>query len=467
MTQIVVIGAGIAGLAAAHELGRRLPTASVLVLESGNEVGGKLRTASLAGVTVDVGAEAMLARRPEGIELAHAAGLGAALITPLTTSARVFADGALHPLPANTFMGVPADVESARVSGILSEDAVARIAAEAGRAWPALSGDVSVGQLVRERLGREVLERLVEPLLGGVYAGRADGLSLRATMPALAARLATVGGSVVDAARVVSDRGARTTSSDPVFTSLAGGLGALAPAIVASGRFDVKLGTTARAVARTRDGFAIECGPARDSTLLTADAVVIAVPPSKAALLLHDVVPSAGADLGEIESSSMAIVSFAFSGVQPPQGSGLLVGDAERLAVKAVTISSQKWPGTPEGLTLLRTSIGRIGDVRNLQRDDPDLVKLALADLAKLTGIDAPPIDALVTRWGGALPQYAPGHVERVARIRSAVESVPGLAVCGATYDGVGIAPCVASARRAVDHVVTSLDRAHPATRGQ
>ncbi len=135
---------------------------------------------------------------------------------------------------------------------------------------------------------------------------------------------------------------------------------------------------------------------------------------------------------------------------------------ARGCAVKAVTLSSQKWPGTPEGLTRLRASIGRIGDTADLQRDDDELVTLVRHELRSLIGLDAAPVDALVTRWGGGLPQYAVGHVQKVARIRAAVSDVPGLAVCGAAYDGVGIPACIASARFAADQVL-----AHVGARGQ
>ncbi len=459
MPKVVVIGGGIAGLAAAHEIGRRLPNAKVLLIEASSTIGGKLRVAELAGQSVDVGAEAMLARRPEGVEFAHGVGLGASMISPLTTSARVFADGAPHPLPAKTLMGVPADVESARVSGLFTDDALARIAAEPQLdPLPPLDHDVAVGVLVRERLGREVLERLVEPLLGGVYAGRADQLSLRATIPALAARLGVVGGSVVDAARTVTANAARATSTDPVFASITGGLGNLAWAVARHGGFEVRTGLTVRSIVRTPAGFALECGPVPDPELIEADAVVVATPAAKASGLLKSLVPPASALLAEIEYSSMAIVSLAYQDVRPPQGSGLLVGDSERVAVKAITISSQKWPGTPDGLTLLRASVGRIGRTEDLQREDGDLVDLVRSDLALLTGIEATPIDSLVTRWGGALPQYTVGHADRIISIRNAVEAIPGLAVCGAAYEGVGIPACIASAHRAADRVVAALE---------
>ena len=152
----------------------------------------------------------------------------------------------------------------------------------------------------------------------------------------------------------------------------------------------------------------------------------------------------------------MAIVSFAFDGVDLPAGSGLLVGAGERFAMKAVTLSSQKWPIESGGLTLLRASVGRAGEPHALQLDDAELTALVRRELRPLLGITAEPVDSLVTRWGGGLPQYAVGHVERVARIRAAVAGVPGLGVCGAAFDGVGIPACIASARAAVDRVGAS-----------
>jgi oxygen-dependent protoporphyrinogen oxidase len=456
--RIVVIGGGISGLSAALRVRARLPDADVTVLEGTAEIGGKLRLRTVAGVTVDVGAEAMLARRPEGLGLAREAGLEGAVIAPLTTSARVRAGGAAHPLPARTMMGIPADVDAARASGALSEQALDRISAEPDAdPLPPLEDDVAVGALVRSRLGDEVADRLVEPLLGGVYAGRADNLSLRATMPALAQRLGRDGGSLVRAAQAVTDTGPRDPAAGPVFASLAGGLGSLPAAVAAAGGFAVRTGTTVRAIRRTPTGFALDCGPVPEPELIEAEAVIVATPAAKTALLLRDVAPTAAADLRAIDSASMAITTFAFRDVQLPEGSGLLVGATEGFGVKAVTLSSQKWPLATDGLTLLRASVGRAGENHLLQRDDDDLIALVRHELRALIGVDAEPEDALVTRWGGGLPQYALGHVERVARVRAAVAAIPGLAVCGATYDGVGIPACIASAHMAADQVAASL----------
>jgi oxygen-dependent protoporphyrinogen oxidase len=314
---------------------------------------------------------------------------------------------------------------------------------------------VAVGALVRERLGGEVVDRLVDPLLGGVYAGRADELGLRATMPALAARLAR-GGSLVAAAGAVSAAG-KDGHAGPVFTSLTGGLGRLAERLAAAGPFEVHTRTTVRAVRRAPAGFALSLGPVPDSREVPVDAVVIATPAAKAARLLRDVAAGAAAELAGVETASMAIVAVALREVSLPAASGVLIAANEPLTVKALTLSTQKWPIESGGLTLLRASVGRRGEALALQRDDAELVAIVRRDLRALLGITGEPVDALVARWGGALPQYAPGHVERVARVRAAVARVPGLAVCGAAFDGVGIPACIASAQAAAGQVLAAL----------
>lgn len=454
--RVVIIGAGISGLAAAWRLAEREPTAQITVLEAARQVGGKLALAEVAGRPVDTGAEALLARRPEGIDLIRDLGLGDELITPLTVSAQVRAGGENRPLPARTMLGIPGDLDTLRASGVLSDDALARVVAEPTLAPVQWTGDVAVGALVRDRLGDEVVDRLVEPLLGGVYAGRADDLSLRATMAKLAGALES-GGSLLAAARAVTDVGTRAPSAGPIFTSVTGGLGRLPGVLAGAGGFAVRTGTTVRAIRRTPTGFALDCGAAPAPELVTADAVIVAAPAAKAARLLGTVAPAAAAELGAIDSASMAIVSFAFADVAPPAGSGLLVGAGERLATKAVTLSSQKWPLDAGRLTLLRASVGRVGEPLALQFNDVELIELVRRELRPLLGIEATPVDARVTRWGGGLPQYAVGHAERIARVRASVASVPGLAVCGAAYDGVGIPACIGSARAAVDRVVASI----------
>ena len=443
---MVVVGGGIAGLTAAHRLA---DDHDVVVLEGSAEVGGKLRRASVAGVTVDVGAEAMLHRRPEGTALARE--LGLEVVHPATASSGVWSRGALRPLP-RTLMGVPLDLDDLAASGVLDDEALQVVRREPGLPPSDLTADRSVADLVAERFGQQVVDRLVEPLLGGVYAGHATHLSVRAATPQLVALAAD--GSLLEAA-------ARLPVSDaPVFAGLAGGMASLPEALVGSGRFELRTSAPVRVLERTRDGFALTVGSTHASRRVTADRVVLACPAAPASRLLADLAPTAARELAGIDYASMAIVTHAFRAADlgdlaATAASGFLVPPVEGRRIKAATYSFAKWDLVREAgralddVLLLRTSTGRHREEASLQCSDADLVAGSLADLVALAGITARPVASHVQRWGGALPQYAVGHLDRVARIRADVARVPGLAVCGAAYDGVGIPAVIASATRA------------------
>ncbi|MDP3967063.1 MAG: protoporphyrinogen oxidase [Nocardioides sp.] len=449
---VVVVGAGVGGLTAARALadaGRR-----VVVLEATDRVGGKLLVHEVAGVRVDVGAEAMLARRPEGTALAEA--LGLAVEHPATTASRVWTRGALRPLPRSV-MGAPVDASSLRESGVLSPEGLDRALREPEIPCEPVTDDVSVGDLVAARFGDEVVDRLVEPLLGGVYAGHARRLSARACVPPLLAALAE--GPLLGRAA--------PAPTGPVFAGLPGGMGTLTAALAADPRITVRTGTTARALRRTAEGFALTVGPTRDEEEVLASDVVLAVPAAPAARLLADLAPGAATGLGSVESASMAVVTLAFAvdaleGTDAMTGSGFLVPPVDGRHIKASTFSANKWDWVrrageagPAPVRLLRTSLGRHGEERALQADDAALVRASLTDLAQATGLRAAPVAAHVQRWGGGLPQYAVGHLDLVERVRADVARASaagpgGLAVCGATYDGVGIPAVIGSAQRAV-----------------
>lgn len=450
--RVVVVGGGIGGLAAAWWLAED-PRVDVLLLEGAAAVGGKLRAAEVGGVRVDVGAEAMLHRRPEGIALAREAGLE--LVHPTPATSRLWTRGRLRALP-RTLMGVPMDVDSVRQSGALSDAGLARLQAEPEAPTP-LDGDVSVGDLVAARLGDEVTDRLVEPLLGGVYAGRAREISVRAAVPQLAA-LAARGPLLPQAA-------ALPRSDAPVFAGIPGGMARLPQTLVAGGRFEVRTATPVRELHRGADGWRLTTGPTTDERRIDADIVVLAVPPAAAARLLDDAAPTAAADLAGIETASSVVVTLAYraadaGAVTGLGASGFLVPPIEGRAIKAATFSFAKWDWVAHAgrdLILLRTSLGRHRETAALQVDDAELVGRSLIDLAEATGLAATPVDTHVQRWGGGLPQYSVGHLDRVARIRAAVAELPGLAVCGAAYDGVGIPAVIGSARAAVDQVLRGL----------
>lgn len=421
-----------AGLAAAYELASS--GADVIVLEGSDRLGGKLRLGSVGGLTLDLGAESILARRPEGLDLIHAVGLDERVVHPATTTAAIWTHGALRAMPP-TVMGIPADAAALAASGI-AEMPEPRI-------LPGPEGDVSVAEFVTARLGRDVLDRLVEPLLGGVYAGHTDRLSLRATTPQIAA----LGDDLLTAA--TANRAA-AVASGPVFAGLVGGVGQLPAAVAATPGIEVRLDATVRVMARTSDGWRLSVGPTTDVETVDVDAVVVAAPAPAAARLLAQEAPDAAFALAAIDYASMAIITFVFDDAVVPEGSGFLVPPVDGTFIKAATVSSNKWGWIGDtGRTVIRTSVGRAGETTLLQHDDGELGLRALADLRSAFGTLPDPADQLVQRWGGGLPQYDVGHLDRVETIDRSVADVAGLEVCGAAYRGVGIPAVIASGRAA------------------
>ncbi|MCX4723046.1 protoporphyrinogen oxidase [Streptomyces sp. NPDC090052] len=454
---VVVIGGGISGLAAALRLTGG--GARVTVLEGTGRVGGKLHTGEIEGVRVDLGAESMLARRPEAVALAREAGLGDALQPPATSGAALWNRGALTPMPTGHVMGVPAD--AGRLGGVLSDEGLRRIGQDAELPPAEIGEDIALGEYVAGRMGREVVDRLVEPLLGGVYAGDVYRTSMRAAVPALyeAARTHPTLGAAV---RSLQQR--VTPASGPVFMGLDGGIGTLPPAVADAVRArggEVLLHRPALELRRTADGWLIRTGGQDGGRPIEADAVVLAVPAWAASALLADEAPAASAELAAVEYASMSLVTLAFrrTELNLPDGTGFLVPPVDGHSIKASTFSSRKWAWSdadPE-LVVLRTSLGRYGDEEHLHREDADLVDLSLRDLGEAVGLTAKPVATEVTRWIGGLPQYPVGHLARVARVRDTVAALPGLRICGAAYDGVGIPACVASAERAAKEITATL----------
>jgi len=451
-------------MAAAASLRRQAPDIRVTVLEGSQSVGGKLALAEVAGITVDVGAEAMLNRRPEATSLAREIGLAESLVHPETTTAKLWTRGEMAAMP-RTLMGVPVDARALAESGVISKAGLARAALDA--VLPATrigECDVSVGWLIEERFGREVVDRLVEPLLGGVYAGHARELSARATVPQVVALLDKDKSMLRAAAAATS-----ATSDVPVFAGLVGGVGRLPQAIAAHSGAEVRTRATVRDLARRAGGgWNLVVGSAHDPEIVQADAVVLATPAAPTARLLSDVAPDAALELAQVEYASMAIITMAFRRRDFPRvtGSGFLVPPVDGRAVKGATYSFAKWgwvadagrgADSAEDMLVMRCSIGRHREEQVLQVEDEHLVQIALEDLSDAVGLSVRPVDWHVQRWGGGLPQYAVGHIDRVRQVRLSVAKAGALAVCGAAYDGLGIPACIASAEAAVTQVLDTL----------
>ncbi|GAA0456354.1 protoporphyrinogen oxidase [Paractinoplanes deccanensis] len=451
--RVAVIGGGIAGLAAAVRL-RDLtpPDTEIIVYEQSGALGGKLRTGELGGVTVERGAESFLMTGADGAESAAVAlvkrlGLGDAIRHPARVPAALAFGGRLAPMPGGTLVGVPGDL--AQLGDVAHADAERDH--DAGRPLLAEGEDVAVGALVRERYGDEVVDRLVDPMLGGVYAGRADGLSLQVTMPQLA-RTARVEHTLRDAVRA-AQRAGRRVPGKPIFGAVEGGMSRLVGAAAAASSARISLGLPVREIARTAHGWRLLLGPVPAPQTDDVDAVVLAVPASPAARLLSGVAPAAAAALGALDYASVALVGLALPpGTPLPDLSGFLVPPSEGTLVKAATFVTTKWSLPGDGPVIVRASLGRAGEQERLQFDDAVLLERAMSDLGALLGGELPPpVASWVQRWGGGLPQYAPGHLDRLAAARAALP--PGLALAGAAFDGIGIPVCIASGERAAEDV--------------
>ncbi len=458
--RVAIIGGGIAGLAAAVRV-RDLtgPDTEIVVYEQASTIGGKLRTGELAGLAVERGAESFLTRGPDGeesaaVELAKRVGLGDDLVHPAPAGAALSIGGQLTGIPAGTLLGVPADLTAlgnlARPEGDTDRDM--------GRPLLAADDDVAVGALVRDRYGEQVLDRLVDPLLGGVYAGRADQLSLNVTMPQLAetARVEHTLQAAVRAALAAS----RRVPGQPIFAAVNGGMTRLVRAAVAASQAHINLGLPVRELSRHSGGWRLVIGPVPAPIVDDVDAVVLAVPAAAAARLLAHVSISAAATIAELDYASVALAAFALpAGTSLPDLSGFLVPPSEGTLVKAATFVTRKWPhlGPNGGPVVVRASLGRAGEQDRLQLDDAALLEQARRELGELLGNTLPtPTAAWIQRWGGGLPQYGPGHRTRTRHARAQLPA--GMAVAGAAFDGVGIPACIASGHRAGEEVSGFLE---------
>ncbi|MEU0289655.1 protoporphyrinogen oxidase [Streptomyces sp. NPDC006147] len=467
---VVVIGGGIAGLAAAFQL--RDEPVRVTVLEASDRVGGKLSVSEVAGVAVDEGAESLYANRRRTTGLIGEAGLGERIMPAGVTASAIWTRGSIRQQPDRQFMGVPCDLDDLARSGVVSPEGVER--ARQDLVLPSFDreGDMSVADFVGGRFGQEVVDRLVEPFLAGVFAGRAADLSFEATLTPLA-KAARSHVSLADAAGSLTPVLASGQKPPPVrVATLAGGFGSLPGVLVrellaAAPDASVRTGAPVRELTRGAGGWRIGVGAAGAVEHIDADAVVVAVPAGPAGRLLAGVPGAAPAvsAFAQVPYSSVGVVTLAYPRAAFPGGlsgrgyAAYRVPAVEGKAVKEVTFTTVKWPHLAGEVEIVRCSLGRFGEEGLLQRDDADLVALAAAELAEATGVRGAPVASRVSRWEDALPQYTVGHGGRVRLIRETVAAQPGLAVCGALYDGVGVGVCMASARQAAEQVLGWVKR--------
>ena len=455
--RLVVVGGGVAGLAAAWEATGR--GARVTVLEAEDRFGGLVRTSRIeldgGDLLVDEGADAFLARVPDAVELCAELGLSDELVPPDTAHARVWVDGRLLPLPGRHALGVPLDPEDPATVALLGSPTIEHLREELEREGPGLQGDTSIGAFVGGRLGREVVDRIVGPLVGGISAGDVDRLSLVSVTPQLA-DAARQGDSFVGALR----RAVATVDADrPVFAGLRGGTEQLVTALVdrlADRGVELLTGRPVTQVVGRGSDLRVETV----DTHHDADGVVVATPARTAARILEGLSTEAAQDLRSIPTTTVVLVTFVFARDQVPgplDGSGFLVPRDAGLLSTAVSWGSSKWGHWDDGRhVVLRVSAGHAGDRRVESLGDDEVVELLLDDLGTTMGVAGPPRSTRVSRWTDAFPQYEVGHEERLARIDAALRrDASQVRLAGMSYRGVGIPASIRTARAAARSLLT------------
>jgi oxygen-dependent protoporphyrinogen oxidase len=456
---VVVVGGGVSGLATAHYLHTQLgDQVELTVLEAGPRLGGKVANQQFSGHLVDTGPDAVLVRAPAMAALLEELGLTQEIVAPASLGAHVWSRGKLRRLPTGTLFGVPDRLIPLVRSGLMSPAGLARAALDL--VLPrrrTTSADPSIAELVTPRLGSQVFDRLVEPLLGGVHAGRAAELSAHSTVPDIE-RLARNNRSLYLGLRKMR-RHAPPSTGAPVLVTLTGGLGRLVEALAArlTGD-DLRLNAAASTIARAGNGYRLDLA---DGQSITADAVVLATPAYATAGLLADLAPDAAALMDEIPYVDVATIwlSYPRSAMgRDLDGTGFLVPPEEGRFMVGCTWSSAKWPHlADDDLVLIRCMVGRRGDRRWVDMDDDTMVRRVHDELVEAMGLTAVPDKQSIQRWPLAMPQYLVGHQDRLDALDTAINHLPGLYLTGASYRGIGLASCVADAKRTAQDVAQDV----------
>jgi len=468
MNHIVIVGGGIAGLASAYYAQKKAASLDIplkiSLLEADSYWGGKILTKRVNGFVIEGGPDTFIVTKPWAVQLCRDLDISHRLkgTNPHQKNTYILHNNKLLPLPDGLFMMIPTNIASMLRTGLLSWSAKLRMGMDFF--IPPLSeiGEESMGDFVTRRIGRQAYERMVEPLMSGIYAGDGDKLSLQATFPYLRDLEIKHGGLVKGALAARRSRVGTGKKPAPgsrsLFLTLKTGLVEIVEALVAEledAQVDLSLNTPVVDIRQENEGYTLLL---QDGQEINTFGLILAVPSYVAGDLVTELTPNLAQELKAIEYVTTATVSLAFRKedlVRPLDGYGYVIPRKEGRLALACTWTSTKFPHrAPEENVLLRVFIGRAGQEAQIDWDEAELLSIARNELRLTLGISAEPLQTHVFLWEKAMPQYNVGHVSRLSRIESELDNLPGLALAGNGYTGIGIPDCIHSGELAVERIL-------------
>ncbi|MGN4425879.1 protoporphyrinogen oxidase [Bacillus cereus group sp. MYBK30-1] len=461
--KVVIVGGGITGLSTAYYLQKEIREKNLpfdtLLIEASGKLGGKIQTVRKDGFTIERGPDSFLARKESAARLVKELGLGDGLVNNATGQSFVLVNNRLHKMPSGSMMGIPTQITPFLFSGLFSPIGKLRAGFDLLMPRSKPVSDQSLGQFFRHRLGNEVVENLIEPLLSGIYAGDIDEMSLMSTFPQIY-QIEQEHRSISLGMRTLAPKEEKAELKKGIFQTVKTGLESLVESLEAKiHEGTIMKGTRIEKVVKLGDGYTITLSNGKE---MEADAIVVAAP--------HKVLSSMFAQYKQfrffrnIPSTSVANVALAFpmSAIQRDiNGTGFVVSRNSDFSITACTWTHKKWPHTtPEGKALLRCYVGRPGDEAIVEQTDEEIVQLVLEDLQKTMDITADPEFTIVSRWKEAMPQYTVGHKERMKKLTTFMEKeLPGVYLAGSSYAGSGLPACINQGELAAKHVLSHLEK--------
>lgn len=459
----MIIGGGITGLTTMYNLQKEIREKNLpidaLLIEASGKLGGKIQTVQKDGFTIERGPDSFLARKESAAKLVKELGLDAELVNNATGQSFVLVNNRLHKMPSGSMMGIPTQITPFLFSGLFSPIGKLRAGFDLLMPRSKPVSDQSLGQFFRHRLGNEVVENLIEPLLSGIYAGDIDEMSLMSTFPQIY-QIEQEHRSISLGMRTLASKQEKAELKKGIFKTVKNGLESIVESLEVKIPNDMVMkGTRIEKVAKLGDSYTITLSNGKE---MEADAIVVTAP--------HKILPSMFAQYKQfrffrnIPSTSVANVALAFpkSAIQRDiEGTGFVVSRNSDYTITACTWTHKKWPHTtPEGKALLRCYVGRPGDEAIVEQTDEEIVQLVLEDLQKTMDITEDPEFTIVSRWKEAMPQYTVGHKERMKKLTTFMENeLPGVYLAGSSYAGSGLPACIEQGELAVKRVLSHLDK--------